>query len=175
MGLFDKIKQTASIWIPDENQIKYEKGKSFEQYVIDLFDKEYFIIEDWTRDNSNKLDGRVVESDMNPDLLIRSKVTNQRFAVECKWRANPIRSEKLNALVVSWSRQEQINRYQKYSYVRKLPVYVVIGLGGEPNNPNSMFCLPLTVAKFPEMYYSVIKKYERPCNKPFLWQDDSLH
>jgi hypothetical protein len=111
---------------------------------------------------------------MNPDLLIRYKETNVRFAVECKWRANPIRSEKLNALVINWSRQEQISRYQNYSYYRKIPVYVVIGLGGESYHPNSMFCLPLSIAKYPEMYYSVIKKYERPRNKPFTWQDGSL-
>lgn len=174
MDLLDKIKKTATIWLPDENQQKYEKGKSFEQYVIDLFPKERFAIADWTRDNSDKLDGRTVESDMNPDLLIRSKVTKEKFAVECKWRASPIKSEKLEALVVSWSRYEQIKRYQNYSYTKRIPIYAVIGLGGEPDRPDHLFSLPLSVAKYPELYYSVIKKYERNVDMPFTWESGQL-
>ena len=50
----------------------------------------------------------------------------------------------------------------------------MIGLGGDPERPNNLFCLPLSVAKYPEMYYSVIKKYERITNIPFTWENGHL-
>lgn len=174
MGLIDKVMKTVDIWIPDERQEKYEKGKQFEQYVAQLFNKQYYVIEDWTRDNSDKRSGIYVESDKQPDFIIRYKPKEERFAVECKWRSNPYKSEKLDGLVVNWSNHEKIKQYQKFEKEESIPVFIVIGLGGEPGNPNKMFCLPLSEAKYPEMFLSVLYKYERPPKKAFFWRDNIL-
>lgn len=51
-----------------------------------------------------------------------------------------------------------------------IPVFVVIGLSGTPNHPDHIFCLPLEIAKYPELFRSVLDKYARePPNKPFFW------
>jgi hypothetical protein len=51
-----------------------------------------------------------------------------------------------------------------------IPVFIVIGLAGKPNNPEFVFCLPLEEAKYPELFPSILDKYERePQDKPFFW------
>ena len=174
MGLIDKVIKTVDLWIPDERQEKYEKGKQFEQYIAKLFNPQYYAIKDWTRDNSDKRNGIYVESDKQPDFIIRFKIKEEIFAVECKWRSNPYRSEKVNGIVVNWASAEKIRQYQKFEKDEGIPVYIVIGLGGEPSNPDKMFCLPLSEAKYPEMFLSVLYKYERPPKKAFFWQNGVL-
>jgi len=51
----------------------YEKGVLFEKYVIEMFDQKYFAVHDWTRDLSGKTNGVIVESDANPDIVMRYK------------------------------------------------------------------------------------------------------
>ncbi|MCX6685730.1 MAG: hypothetical protein NTV10_03630 [Methanoregula sp.] len=51
----------------------------------------------------------------------------------------------------------------------------MIGLAGKPSKPEYMFCLPLEVAKYPELFPSVLDKYEREyTDKPFFWRDGVL-
>lgn len=124
--------------------------------------KDYFTVEDWTRDNSDKSKGIKVESDMNPDLLIRYNLRNERFAVECKYRTTAVWSEERKGMIIKWSYPQQIKRYNEFSKTKGIPVFVIIGIGGTPGNPKTMYCIPLKDAKYPEIYMNVLKKYERP-------------
>lgn len=178
MGFLDKLSKTLDIWLPDEEEEdpNYQKGSVFEKYVVDLFNQKsgYFAINDWTRDNIDKSKGIYVESNTNPDLVIRYKPTNERFAVECKYRSKYYRSQKINGLVVNWAAPDQIKRYNAYSRSQRIPVFVVIGVGGRPDNPEEMFCIPLREAKYPEIFPSVLEKYERTPGKTFFWRDGML-
>lgn len=51
---------------------------------------------------------------------------------------------------------------------------MVIGVGGEPNNPAKMYCLPLNEAKYPELFPSYLEKYEREPDKLFFWKNNKL-
>jgi len=110
------------------------------------------------------------ESDSMPDFVIRYKPNNDRFAIECKWRANFFFSQNIRDYVIRWAEPYQIKNYQQYSKKMKIPVFVVIGLSGEPSHPKYIFCIPLEEAKYPEIFHSVFDKYERESpNKPFYW------
>jgi hypothetical protein len=173
MGIVDKILKTVNIWLDEEND-NYEKGLTFEKYVFDLFNPTYYSIEEWTRDVSDKRAGRTVESDKNPDLLIRYKPKAERFAVECKFRSNYVSSQKINKNVIAWSYPEQIQRYQEFSKKKGIPVFVVIGMKGSPDNPEYMYCIPLEEASYPEIFPSVFGKYRRQPGKPFFWSNGIL-
>ena len=176
MGFLDKLLKTVDIWLPQEEQENIDKGREFEKYIAGIFaeQEKYFSIEDWTKDYYNKRDGIKVESNKNPDLIVKYKPTGEKFAVECKFRSNPIKSEKINGYVVKWSYSDQIRRYNEFSKSNNIPVFVVIGLSGKPNRPKFMFCLPLEDAKYPEIFLSILDKYERPPDKPFFWKDGIL-
>ena len=153
------------------NQIddSVEKGDAFETYVVNLFSEEYFKISEWTSDISRK-HNRFVESDCNPDLVMRYNYKNidERFCIECKFRSNLYKGK------LSWSNHSQIERYKNYANEKDLPVFIVIGLGGYPDNPDRMFCIPLEEAKYPALYPSVFEKFERDAGKPFFYRDGML-
>ena len=172
MDFMKKLMKTVDVWIPDERQVSMDKGHEFENYVANLFKlkSDYFAIAEWTTDHSDKRAGIKVESDSKPDFVIRYKPKNEVFAVECKWRANPFYNQKIRDYVIKWAESYQIKNYQQYSKQMNMPVFIVIGLAGKPSHPEYIFCLPLEEAKYPELFPSVLDKYERePPNKPFFW------
>jgi len=88
MGILNRIGKAIDALLQQENE-NYEKGVDFERYVVELFRKQekYFAIHSWTGDLSDKYQGVRVESDSEPDLTIRYKPTDEKFAVECKYRS----------------------------------------------------------------------------------------
>jgi hypothetical protein len=177
MNFMKKLLKTVDLWIPDERQVSMDKGHEFEKFVANLFEQkdDYFAISHWTTDHSDKRAGIRVESDSNPDFLIRYKPKNHSFAVECKWRANLCYNPKLRDYVIKWAEPYQIKNYQQYSKQNNIPVFIALGLAGIPSDPEFMFCLPLEEAKYPEIFPSILDKYERvPPDKPFFWRDGVL-
>jgi hypothetical protein len=164
--------------IESQRNLNYKKGMMFEQYIATLFSKNrnLFVIEEWTTDHCDKRSGIYVESDSNPDLLIRYKPSGEKFAVECKWRAKLVHSEKYDQFTVLWSNPEQIQRYNQYSQSRNIPIFIIIGLEGRPDDPKYTYCLPLDVAQYPEIPLSVLKRYKRisPGSK-FNWDKGNLN
>ncbi|EOQ94799.1 hypothetical protein LEP1GSC195_1376 [Leptospira wolbachii serovar Codice str. CDC] len=162
----------------DQNDVNddLETGHEFEQYVAELFTDQgnYFSILEWTPDNSIKHKNFRVESNQNPDLVIQYNPTKEKFAVECKFRSG-LYKNKMNQVVLKWSYSEQIKRYKQFSQERKIPVFIVIGLGGEPDEPEYMFCIPLEEAKYPELFTSILEKFERPSDRNFFWKNRKLH
>jgi hypothetical protein len=171
MGFLDKLQKTVGVWMPDERQESLDKGHDFENYVANLFKLrgDYFAIEHWSTDHSDKRSGIKVESDSQPDFLIRYNPTKEHFAVEAKWRAHTYYNKKIRDYVIKWAEPYQIKNYQQYSKKNNVPVFVVIGLSGKPNNPALTFCLPLKEAKYPDIFRSILEKYERDPEKPFFW------
>jgi hypothetical protein len=75
----------------DEEQ--YCKGIAFEQYVVSIFSKrkDYFFLMDWRSDKFHE--GIYPQSNRNPDLVYDYRCGSyvRQFAVECKYRAKPIK------------------------------------------------------------------------------------
>lgn len=143
-------------------------GMRFENYVLDLFSRDYFSIVEKTH-SAETNQKRYIESSVNPDFVFRYTPSGEMFAVECKFRS------RLNVEgLLSWSYPDQMKRYQEFSNTRKIPVFIVIGLGGIDNDPENLFNIPLEDAKYPSLYPSVFNKFRRPSDKPFFWKDGVL-
>lgn len=166
MSFLGKLERIVDVVLEDDC---VEKGDDFEGYVANLFDERYFSIVEWTSDISRKHD-RIVESDGNPDLMIRYKYKdrNEKFCVECKFRSG-LYQDKLH-----WTKPYQLDRYRKYAADNEIPFFVVIGLGGNPKSPDFLFCIPLEEAKYPALYPSVLEKFERDPEKNFFWDGKRL-
>jgi hypothetical protein len=117
----------------------YRKGAQFENFVCSLFKPESWVVEDRTKDWSHKL-SRPVESDQNPDLILRNKKTDKRVAIECKFRTRVWSDGGVTGIV--WPK-EYADRYKKFAEEKKIPVYIAFGLGGNPKSPNELFLVPL--------------------------------
>ncbi|HJJ48171.1 MAG TPA: hypothetical protein O0X39_04150 [Methanocorpusculum sp.] len=160
-----------NIKISKEN--KYERmGNLFEETIASKFSSKYFTIVTWTTDRCRDTNIRV-ESDKNPDFRIRYEPTKEEFAVECKFRTwfyeeiNPY--GEIVKQSIQWAKPEQMERYKKYEKEQKIPVFIVIGVGGKPNNPQFIFCIPLKEIKYPEIYGSIFERNEKNPETNFFW------
>lgn len=118
------------------------KGREFEDYVLELFNvrnDDTFVLKEWQGD---KITGNVCpENNRNPDFVLECKAGKRRhwFAVECKWRSRLIG----NGIARDLFPADKIDIYTRFSEERRMPVFIIIGVGGEPSYPESLFVIPL--------------------------------
>ena len=113
------------------------KGREFEDYVLSLFNIQEggaLVLQEWQGDKSC---GMIQpENNSYPDFVFR--YGQKEFAVECKWR------EKLQTdLSKDLFPLKRIDNYKKFAETRKLPVTIVLGVGGEPCYPELLYVIPL--------------------------------
>jgi len=113
------------------------KGREFEDYVLSMFnlqEGDELILLEWQGDKSY---GMILpKNNSNPDFVFRYR--QNEFAVECKWR------EKLSRnLGKDLFPPRRIENYKHFSEVRHIPVTIILGVGGEPCNPELLYKIPL--------------------------------
>ncbi|ABO35585.1 hypothetical protein MmarC5_1287 [Methanococcus maripaludis C5] len=146
----EKTKKTKKI----TKKEAFKKGKAFELYCLDIFPENEFDLLEMTH-NPNSANGRFVESDLNPDLKFRDKKTNVIFSVECKYRSNLFKG------AFKWAKyKDQADRYREYETENNIPVFIAMGLGGTPDDPEQMFIMPLKEIKYNSVYPSALEDYE---------------
>jgi hypothetical protein len=156
MGLLSRVAKAA--WDEVVKPEGFVKGDEFEEYVRRyLFPKDGYILLNRTHDyETNKKD--FVETSKEPDFKFRSIRTRNEFFIEAKYRSNYFDG------AVEWCKPYQLNRYKDID--TKTPVYVVIGLGQEPRDPETLFLIPIREIKFLKLFRSYLKRYEIPPHKP---------
>ena len=114
-----------------------QKGNDFEKFVIDLFDGKYFQLLEWRSDKIHN--GIYPLASLNPDLEYRftSSYDTMDFAVECKWRQE-FKNDQLQ-----WAKDSQLLNYRRFEHTERIPVFVIIGVGGSPSNPEEVYIVPL--------------------------------
>ena len=140
------------------NRRKWEKmGRDFEQFVITRFNNREYRLLDWRSDKYIHGWGGP-SSSRAPDLLMEHIPTRNRFAIECKYRSPP----KGNRL--QWARTDQLQTYRDYETREMVPVFVAIGIGGEPNSPSSLFIMRLERMKYPDVMLHYLEQFRFPAN-----------
>ena len=132
------------------NQNK-RKGDDFEKFVVKILSKnKYLKIKRWTGDKY--VDGIYDKTNQQPDLLIECMLKGEfsNFAIECKWRNG------LGVNYVQIAKNEQLSRYRAIKEIDKIPVFIVLGVGGTPNRPDNLYVLPLQVIKNSRLYFNFL-------------------
>lgn len=168
-AILDAELKMAGLNIKPETEIidqNKKSGNDFEKFIVQKFDKKYYIIKNWAGDKY--VDGRFAETTPQPDLLIelKQKEGNKLFAVECKWRKNE-RNESFE-----FATNEQLDRYRKYETEHKIPVFVAIGMGGEGSNPKQLFIIPLKSLKYNKISIDYLKNFEKQIDKEFFFDKE---
>jgi hypothetical protein len=116
----------------------YEVGRRFEEYIINLFNRDYFTLKDWNKAQRIE-DANIPVNLSNPDLTLRLfGRKSYSFAIECKWRSEFKYGDKLR-----WAEEYQIRNYKMFRKEYNIPVFVAIGVGGSSDKPNELFVTPL--------------------------------
>lgn len=109
------------------------KGREFEDHVLELLgvaDNDKLTLKEWRGDKS--LPGIYPEGNSNPDLGL--EYDENPFAVECKWRSHlpkDIEKELLPPV--------RMDSFQQFSTDRHMPVHLLLGIGGLPNDPDNIY------------------------------------
>lgn len=150
----------------DENKAK---GDAFEKYVVKNFNQKYFTLQEWRSDKY--VDGIYAVSNHFPDLEVifdfKEKGVKEAFAIECKWRKSYFKNE------IEWAKNYQIKNYKEYAEKLNIPVFVVIGVGGEPEKPKELFVVPLQKMKGNIITKSELANYKKDLSdERFFWDYD---
>ena len=154
------------------NQVgSYEIGQRFEQYIINLFNEQFFYLKKWRK--SEKFTNSFLSFDhWNPDLemeLVFTGARKYRFAIECKWRKE-FRDGKID-----WARNDQICVYRMFQDQVRIPVFVAIGIGGEPDSPEKLFLTPLNnIHMHNELYEAGLIPFKRKPTHKFYYDVQQL-
>jgi hypothetical protein len=117
----------------------FKIGREFEEYIISLFNERHFKLKKYRK--SEDFNGKYIDDASHPDLEIELVFTSgrkNRFAVECKWRRGFETSG-----YVKWAEDAQVCKYRIFQDQTRIPVFIAIGIGGKPNNPEKLFVTPL--------------------------------
>ena len=149
-----------------------EKGKKFEDFVVRRFQSEKFYkLKEWRGDKY--LDGIYPESSTYPDLELEFSLKDikRRFAIECKYRSKSYDG------IVEFAEKRQLTTYKNFEKENKIPVYILLGFGGQPHNPSELFLIPIVDIYVPYMEYSQLKEYQKDLTGHFYYNllDDSLN
>jgi hypothetical protein len=146
---------------------KYKKaGLEFEKYVVLKFSKEHFSLKNWAGDKY--VEGRYAETSTQPDLLLDLKVSGKTYplAVECKWRRKP------GSDFIQFANEGQLQRYQAFEIDKKIPTFIVLGVGGTPSSPEAVYIIPVKRFSKYVQYMDNLKSYKRSGNRNFSYAFD---
>lgn len=132
------------------------KGRLFEICIAKIVSKElnYTILE-WTPDKG--FDHEIfVQSNLNPDLILSDRGGN-KVAIECKYRSFVGKIDGIDNST-SWSDVKQAERYLDFSKKRKIPVFLALGLAGDPSEPDIITIPPIDSI----LEASWLKDYRKP-------------
>ena len=151
-----------SITQPEE----FLKGREFEDYVLELFslhDEKGFVLKEWQGDKT--LGDICPESNRHPDFVFDYQ--GKGFAVECKWREKFPPDLSRDILP-----EEKVSIYQQFSTERNIPVFIVLGVGGESSNPDLLYNIPLSEVPSVLSHAKSIVEFLRPSTEsPFQITD----
>ena len=139
-------------------------GHEFENYMISLFNRKHFKLLAWR--SVLRTSAEVYDTTQSyPDLEFQFADTRKyRFSLKCEWREN-FRDEK-----VCWSDPGTIRQYLQYQELHSVPMYVAIGIGGAPQNPEKLFVTLLDKVNVQnEITKSELMQYQRKREHKFRY------
>ena len=162
MGLFSKVTKLG--WDDINTPESFKKGEAFQDYIRKhLFTKDKFDMLHKTHAYAINKKDFAIEDSIEPDFKFRVKKTGKAFWVEAKYRSTYYKGD-----MVDCCKPPQLTRYKEKEIDEKLPVYITLGLGGEPDSPDQVFLIPVEDIKGPKLFRSFLEKnhYEVPKHKP---------
>ncbi len=159
------------------------KGDAFEEYVVDKFDmltegdkkKPFlnkhgrFILIDWRGDKGEG--GVFPEKNKYPDLeigcFLYQDKNPHKFAVDCKFRGDYYHGK------IKICKTQTLKNYKEYEQKEGLKTFIVLGVGGYPDNPEDMFIIPLERLKIVDTELTVeqLAFYREPGKRKSFYYD----
>ena len=153
---YTAIRQRIRTLTMDEQVLK---GREFEEYVLNLFrsnQEEEYCLKEWRGDKI--LNGLTPENNHYPDFVFQYHLGDLRrdFAIECKWRKDFTRDGNVEILS-----QTNVTSYPQFATEKGIPVFIILGMFGQPWEPQEIYILPLDVVKTPSFHRDHLLPFRR--------------
>ena len=125
-----------------EDHRSYDRGNEFETYVSRMFPSDRFELT-YRTVTDREAGGEFVEGMEYPDLRLTEISSGRRFWVECKYRVSTRPDGG-----IAWCDEHQIETYRRIERDSGYPVFVMMGVGGRPDNPFRVYCVNLDHLRF---------------------------
>lgn len=128
-----------------------DKGQAFTHFIHQqLCQKRY-------RSTDTRQPGLYPLSPLEPQYVFEVNGRNTRIAVESRFRQADYRKK------FTWADQEQVDVLNRFQQRTKIPVFVVIGLGGLPAKPSHLYVVPFDkICQYHTVDFSTLEAFE--CN-----------
>jgi hypothetical protein len=146
MGIINRIQDFF-----DDDGKNFRKGDQFEKLTSRFFPDSHYDCLEMTHSSKTNRE-RFVESSLKPDFKFRDRKTKKEFWVESKYRSGLTEDGK-----ILWTNPKQFQRYKDYN--KDCPVFILIGCGGSPADPEDVFLIPLSKIKYIGLYPDSIEDY----------------
>ncbi|MDO5861798.1 MAG: hypothetical protein Q4Q58_03275 [Thermoplasmata archaeon] len=147
IGVFYEENIKPTLGYAEPRQDPYVIGKRFEDTALRIFPEDGFSIVHKTVGAAD-LNGRATEDCIYPDYKFRDLTTGRVFWVECKYR-----SSRYN---LSWTDEEHRSRYLRIEAETGITVYVLLGVGGTPERPDTLHFFALDRMPYTTLYDSTL-------------------
>jgi len=144
------------------NDLK-KKGFDFEKYVVKKFNNKNYKLQDWAGNKYVK--ENYVETTQQPDLIYEFQRGEVRagFAMECKWRSKLCHNE------IEIASYQQIKNYKAFEKKSGFPVFITLGVGGEPMAPKQLYIIPLIKIFSNKLDQSFLMEFEQVPSRNFYY------
>ncbi len=116
----------------------YSKGGIFEWYVVRLFNRQHFRLQEWRRSKRVENPQYLVDRGF-PDMEWNLVFSDTNDTV-LPWNVNGgIGPRSKN----EWANKDKIVRYIHFQRSTGITVFVAIGVGGQPGSPEKVFVMAL--------------------------------
>lgn len=141
------------------------KGRQFEDYIVKKFKPGYFNHLEWRGDKF--IDGYYAKSNLSPDLLyeFKFKEFSRKFSVECKYKSNMV-GGKIEI------EDRKFKNYKQYEQTSQIPVYLVFGIGGNPDDPKDLYLIPLSELQSNIINLETLNKHSKANGIGFFYRQD---
>jgi hypothetical protein len=150
------------------NYNSFQNGDHFESVVHGYFPEKFYDVVNSTITSNDPIGGNS-EQTLEPKFRFRHKMTGDCFWVECKFVSKLLDGK------IQWADNDLLIKYEQFQEDHwPERVYVVIGFGGMPHRPKSLYCIPLKNITCPELCLSLIEKYRHRLDQVFRCEDGSV-
>jgi hypothetical protein len=140
-----------------DNITAYDVGLEFEKFISQRFDRNSFELVEWRGDKYHE--GVYAKSNQYPDMewvLNHQFAKKSKFAIECKYR----KTTDINSSV-ELCKDYQLNNYKEFEKNKNMPVFIVLGIGGTPTNPEELYIIPLRILNNAIINLKSFKKFKK--------------
>jgi hypothetical protein len=159
-------KERSVYYYPNYNS--FQNGDHFESVIRGYFPETFYDLVNSTITSDNSV-GRNDEQTPEPKYRFRHKLTGDCFWVECKFVGRSLDDK------IQLAANDQLISYEQFQENhRSEMVYLVIGFGGSPHRPKSLYCISLEKVTSPELCLSSIEKYKHRLDQVFRYENGSI-